>query len=325
MNTRVSVVIPVRNGGSNFRRCLEAIHDSGPPPYEVLVVDDGSTDESARMACESGATLLMTPQPGGGPAVARNVGAIQAGGDVILFVDSDVALHPDAIGRVRRNFSADPDLVACFGSYDDRPAAPNFVSQYKNLFHHYVHQSARDEASTFWAGCGAIRRDAFLAAGGFDSRYSRPAIEDVELGCRLKSSGGKLRLDKRLQATHLKRWTLRSLLRSDIFDRGVPWTRLILQRRGLIDDLNLRMRSRVSVVAVYAVLTSCVAGCVWPAALAAAGASAIGLLAINSPLYRFLAARRGWLFALRAIPMHWLYYWYNGLAFAMGLVSEIVE
>jgi glycosyltransferase involved in cell wall biosynthesis len=312
----------VRNGGSNFQRCLEAIRACDPAPHEVIVVDDGSADDSARVAREWDACVLETSRPGSSPAQARNLGARAASGEVVLFVDADVALHPDAIGRVACHFAADPDLAACFGSYDDDPAAPNFLSQYKNLFHHYVHQSARADASTFWAGCGAIRRGVFLSAGGFDERYDRPAIEDIELGYRLKASGLKLRLDKKLQGKHLKEWALSSLLRSDILDRGVPWTELIL-RGGFVDDLNLQTHNRVSVVTIYVLLLSVWLGPWWPPAWLASALLSVILLMLNRSLYRFFVARRGWFFALRVVPMHWLYYVYNGVAFAIGLSQYI--
>ncbi|HLF26095.1 MAG TPA: glycosyltransferase [Anaerolineae bacterium] len=321
--TRVSVIIPVYNGGSNFRCCLEAVRACDPPPAEVIVVDDGSTDESAQAAQAWGARVLSTTQPRGGPARARNLGAQQATGDVLLFVDADVALHPDAIGRVAQSFETDPNLTACFGSYDDAPAASNFLSQYKNLFHHYVHQSARAEASTFWAGCGAIRRDVFLSAGGFGERYTRPAIEDIELGYRLKAAGCTLRLDKDLQGKHLKRWTWRSLLRSDIFDRGVPWTELILRDGAFVNDLNLQTHNRVSVAAVYGLLLAMLLGLAWPAAWLAMSVLALLLLRLNAPVYRLFASKRGLFFALRAIPLHWLYYVYNGVSFSIGLGKYI--
>jgi cellulose synthase/poly-beta-1,6-N-acetylglucosamine synthase-like glycosyltransferase len=83
---------------------------------------------------------------------------------VLFFVDADVMVSPDAIERVLGYFHREPEIDALFGSYDDQPAEPNFLSQYRNLLHHYVHQCGREEASTFWGACGAIRRDVFLAA-----------------------------------------------------------------------------------------------------------------------------------------------------------------
>jgi GT2 family glycosyltransferase len=142
-------------------------------------------------------------------------------------------------------------LTALFGSYDDAPAATNFLSQYKNLFHHYVHQIANEEASTFWGACGAIRREVFLKLGGFDESYHQPCIEDIELGYRLKRAGYRIRLLKTLQVKHLKHWGVKSLLKTDFFQRALPWTELILRDRRLVNDLNLKTSSRVSVASIY--------------------------------------------------------------------------
>ncbi len=173
---RISIVIPVRNGGPAFAQCLDALSRARAEcadlaETELIVADDGSTpsDGSVELARRHGARVLSTPAPGRhGPAAARNLGAHAATGDVAFFVDADVALHSDALRRAAEAFGSDPTLEACFGSYDDAPAAPNFLSQYKNLFHHYVHQHAHSQASTFWTGCGAIRLGTFQALGGFD-------------------------------------------------------------------------------------------------------------------------------------------------------------
>ena len=149
-----------------------------------------------------------------GPAAARNTGAQAASAPLVFFLDADVAVHPDTFGRAVARFEADPGLAALFGSYDDCPAAPGLVSQFRNLLHHYVHQQGSfvDDARparTFWTGCGAIRRQVFLDLGGFDPQlYRRPAIEDIELGYRLTRAGCRIDLARDIQATHLKRWTL---------------------------------------------------------------------------------------------------------------------
>jgi GT2 family glycosyltransferase len=322
--TRISVILPVHKGGEDFATCLAALAEASPPPNEVIVVVDGDDDQSTPIAQAFRARVFTTPVHGG-PAQARNLGAEFAEGDILLFVDADVVVRANTVGQVAALFEQESDLAAVFGSYDDEPAAPNFLSQYKNLFHHFVHQSGREEASTFWSGCGAIRRDLFLALGGFDPGYSRPAIEDIELGYRLQRRGCTVRLCKTLQVKHLKRWDAGSLLRADFFYRALPWTRLILQNRGFIDDLNLRPASRISVVLVYTLLATLAGAFYWPGFLLLTGAAAFLLLILNAPLYRFFLRKRGPWFALRAIPWHWFYYLYSGLAFAIGTVQHLLS
>ena len=96
-------------------------------------------------------------------------------------------------------------------------------------------------AHTFWTGCGMIRREVFLDFGGFDPRlYPRPAIEDIELGYRLTRAGHRIVLARDVLATHLKRWSLREMVRTDIFRRGVPWM-LLIKRSGTVEtDLNVK-------------------------------------------------------------------------------------
>jgi glycosyltransferase involved in cell wall biosynthesis len=318
----LSVIIPVYNGGESFRRCLSSVTQAMPPPAEVIVVADGDTDGSWQVAQEFATRVLRTPTPGG-PARARNLGARTARGDILFFVDADVAIPIDALGRVAVTFGRELDLTAVFGSYDDAPAAPNFLSQYKNLLHHYVHQTAREEASTFWGACGAIRREVFLAMGGFNEGYRQPSIEDIELGYRLKQAGHRIRLCKALQVKHLKRWGVVSLLKADFFYRALPWTQLILRHRHLPNDLNLRLSSRLSVLLTYGLVVAVAAAGWWPGALVLAGALALALLGLNAALYRFFRRKRGLWFVAQAIPWHWLYYFYSGLAFALGAAQSL--
>ncbi len=314
----VSVLIPVHAGRAAFQECLSGIQSLSPAPDEAIVVLDGPADDAGGLAAAAGFRVIANPESRG-PAFARNMAASEARGDILFFVDSDVVVPPDAIARIRSAFAADHDLDALFGSYDDAPAAPGFLSQYRNLLHHYVHQTSDMEASTFWGACGAIRRHVFLAAGGFDETYRRPSIEDIELGYRLKAAGRRVLLLKSLQVKHLKTWTLLGLVATDFFQRALPWTNLILRGRGCPNDLNLKTSHRASVALAGALAASLAAGLIRPLCLLVSALAAGGLLALNAPLYAFFARKRGPLFAVAAIPLHWLYYLYCGLAFAIGL------
>ena len=325
----ISVVVPVRNDPGHLRACLESLGASrGAVDREVIVVDDASTDDSAAVAAALGARVLRLDRRAG-PAAARNRGAEAARGEHLFFVDADVCVHPETLGQVVATFAADPGIDALFGSYDRQPGAANFLSQYKNLFHHFVHQEGSAEASTFWSGCGAIKRSAFLEVGGFDTGYARPCIEDIELGVRLRRAGRRIVLRRDIQARHLKRWTLAGILKSDVWDRGVPWTELMLREGSLPDDLNLRLAQRVSAALAY----------LWVAALLAAAWRPLGvgvgawlglacllllaIVAVNRRFYAFFVRERGLWFAVRVVPLHVLYYLYSGVALAIGTARHV--
>lgn len=275
----MTAVVPATDAPVTLRACLTAIEAAAEPPEEVIVVS-----QPARL----------------GPAAARNRGADRATGDLLVFVDADVAVHSDAFARMRRAFVDDSELAAIFGSYDDSPAAGGVVSVFRNLLHHYVHGQGAGVASTFWAGLGAVRSDVFRELGGFDEqRYPNPSIEDIELGARLHARGGSIVLDPAIRGKHLKRWTLISMIRTDLVDRGVPWAELVLARRVDARALNLGPRHRLSALASVAVVASLVAR----RGRSAAGAAAM-LALLNRDFYLLLLRRRGARYAGAGMLLH---------------------
>ncbi|MEM1072220.1 MAG: glycosyltransferase [Planctomycetota bacterium] len=249
---RLSVIIPVHNGGDQLRRCIDALFTSEAHVDEILIADDASTDGVPESLAEQHGTRvrLVQGQPGPtGPAGARNRAAAQATGDVLVFIDADVAVHPAAIGRLTQSFHTDGSVDAAFGSYDDRPDWPTPVSRYANLRHHYVHQHAAPDAETFWSGFGAVRKSVFAEAGGFRESFTEPAIEDIDFGMRLAQRGFSIKMIPSAEVTHLKRWTLRSHLKSDLLRRAVPWSRAIADRGRLPSSLNASWHERACAAA----------------------------------------------------------------------------
>jgi Glycosyl transferase family 2 len=298
--TRITAIVPATNRPLTLEACVKAIESAADAPEELVLIE-----EPFEL----------------GPAQARNVGARQASGDLLVFVDSDVAVHADAFTRIRARFDADPTLTALFGSYDDEPAASDLVSSFRNLLHHHVHHQGAGPAATFWAGLGAVRRDAFEASGGFDEqRFSRPSVEDIDLGLRLTSTGARIELDPSVQGAHLKEWTLASMLWTDFAARGIPWTVLVLRHQAATSALNLGWRHRLSAGA-------CLVGC---GALAArrpglAVACAAALVGLNRSFYVLLLRKRGARDAVLGVGLHALHHLTGVAAVPAGIAVYVCQ
>ena len=312
----ISIIIPVYKGGADFAICIEALKILSPQPLEIIIVIDGCSDDSIDIAHTSRLSLfkIIKLNERSGAAKARNIGANAATGEILFFIDADVLVPSDIISDIQKIFTGNIGIDAVIGSYNDTPLKPNFLSQYKNLFHHYVHQNSSQQASTFWTGCGAIKRDVFTAAGGFNEQYKGSSIEDIELGYRLKSMGYNIRLEKSLQVTHMKEWRPISLIKSDLIDRAIPWTELSIRYKNNVNDLNLSYSSKISVVLVYLMILT------FPINISVSSAFFIILISINLPIYRFYYQKRGLIFVLMTVPWHSLYYLYCGIGYVVGII-----
>jgi Glycosyl transferase family 2 len=302
----ITAIVPATNRPATLGRCVAALDQGLRPPDETVVV---------------------TEPRGAGPAAARNEGARRAQGDVLVFVDADVVVHPDALARIEAAFAGDFRLTALFGSYDDSPEAPGVVSGFRNLLHHHVHTSSAGPAATFWAGLGAIRREPFLVAGGFDSeRYPRPSIEDIELGARMAKRGERIILDPGVQGTHLKAWTLAEMLRTDFARRGVPWVELLVEEHSFLRPgdrssttaLNLGWRHRLSAFASVAAA----AALLRRRPLTAVAAVAV-LVGANRELYALVLRRRGPSGLAAGVALHAVHHLTSAAALIVGLLRFV--
>ncbi|HEX9968263.1 MAG TPA: glycosyltransferase [Solirubrobacterales bacterium] len=276
---RLAVIVPASDDPPSLPRCTAALEAGERAPDELIVQREPA---------------------GGGPAAARNAAAAGCTADVLVFVDSDVEVHADALARIERGLLKDPGLAAVFGAYDDEPPARGLASRFRNLLHHHVHVSSPGEAETFWAGLGAVRRGEFEAVGGFDAaRFPQPSVEDIELGMRLRERGARLLLDPSIRGRHLKRWTLTGMVRTDLWRRGVPWTRLLLARRDRSGALNLGARHRASALAALAL-----AGGVVGRRPRLALAALLAMAALNRDFYALLGRRGGPRLLVAGIPLH---------------------
>jgi lipopolysaccharide/colanic/teichoic acid biosynthesis glycosyltransferase/glycosyltransferase involved in cell wall biosynthesis len=185
---KVSVIIPAYNSEATIARCLAGLHNqSYEGPYEIIVVDDGSTDDTAREAQAAGVTVISIPRSR--PAAARNTGIHRASGDLICFTDADCTPHPDWIRQITAPFS-DEATVACKGVYTTTQTemVARFVQlEYEDKYDLLRTQDSIDFIDTYSA---AYRREVLLDNGGFDEWFQY--LEDQELSFRLAARGYRM-------------------------------------------------------------------------------------------------------------------------------------
>ncbi len=313
MNIRA--IVPARNAGDWIGLCIGALKDAGFKDTEIIVVDDGSTDATAQKAWDAGAQVISNSESRGA-AAARNQGAQVSGpGDILLFVDADVAVHKDARHRLETFFKGHPDHVGVFGTYDANPASPEAVSRTRNLLHRFVHLENAGDVVSFWTGCGAVRAEAFETLGGFDA--TQEMMEDIEFGIRL-ADRGRIRLDPDLQGRHFKRWTLAGIARTDLLHRALPWARLQQRQKGdLQGGFGINTRARFSVLAVaFALLGLSLTVFTPPVGLAILGFGLMAIAALNAGFLAFMYRIDGALALPPAYVVLLVHYFCGGFGFA---------
>jgi glycosyltransferase involved in cell wall biosynthesis len=312
---RLSAIVPALNAAATIGECLDALTAQTSDEVEIIVVDDGSTDDTFKIASSYNVRLLKLPR-NAGPSAARNRGAEMARAPILFFLDADVAIAPGGLARAGALMSG-TDAGAVIGSYDDDPAASSAISRFKNLAHHYFHQRSRPNATTFWGACGLVRRELFFAAGGFDERCY--GIEDVELGYRMTARGIRIVLDPGLQVKHLKRWTLRSLLATDLGLRAIPWTILWLEGHRLPADLNFSIDQRLAAILAIAIAI------VIPVAIfkyqfwMLVVVLVMAAIWLNRDLYRLLFKRGGFWLSVNGFLLQQFYYLYSIAGVVAGI------
>ena len=320
----LSIVMPTISWDGAFvaavSRCVEQVDIAGGA-VELIVVFDGEPPPAPEWLVRTGVRIIATGDRLG-PARARNLAAVEAEGDVLLFVDADVELAADTVERIRTRFAADPDLIAVFGCYDDEPRCTGIVSQYRNLLHHHTHATHPGAANTFWSGCGAIRRAEFQDLGGFNEGFRFPSVEDIELGMRVTEAGGRVLLDPAVRCKHAKSWSFVSMVYTDIVHRARPWTHLMAARRTLAPVLNVDWRSRVSGALAVTALVATLLSIRWPRAGWVACACLAFLALLNTGFYRLCLRKHGLHFMLAAMALHWLYFVYSSITFAVIMVGD---
>lgn len=305
----LSVVIPVRNSPAQLKVCLEALLKNRLDEIEILVVDDASSDETpdvaAALAGEIDVPLrLLRLERRLGPAAARNAGMRAACNRHVLFLDADIVLPEHAIQSLMEtveNNAMRPEIAGAMGVYSEQIPWTDYISDYKNLHVCFLHQTTETLSPYLHTPILCINRDVLEAEGGFDS--SLETAEDFRMGVKLGSKGYRFIMDRRVQGTHLKRLSVRALLKED-------WRRvrdLLSIQLGEREQKFIYRAHRLSrlLSAALPLPTLALSGvAVWIHWLAWVAAPLwIGFGISNQGFLRYVWRRRNLLFALKAYGM----------------------
>jgi glycosyltransferase involved in cell wall biosynthesis len=283
----MSIVIPVHDGAATIERCLAAALACEHPRFEVVVVDDGSTDGSAAII-ESFPVKLVRLPARRGVSRARNAGAAAASGELLLFVDADCILPPDALAVAQAAHGGRRDRIVG-GTYTPLPADADFFSAFQSVFvHHFETKAARPD----YVAAHAMLVDAalFRRAGGFvEGSFIgfAASVEDVELSHRLRRAGCELVMGAGLEVRHVFRFSLRRSLANAV-RKARTWTAYSLANRDVLADSGTASRELkanvASSFAALALLATALAGAAWPLA------AVLPILALDLHLNRRLIA-----------------------------------
>ena len=308
MEPLISVIIPNRNGGATIGRCLEALFASAYARFEVLVVDDCSEDDSARIvsAFPCGLLRLETHQ---GAARARNVGALHSRGRILFFIDADCLVRRDTLARVEQAaLLAGPNTVIG-GTYTAMPADKDFFSRFQSAFIRYS-ETKRVHAPDYLASHAmAVHVETFRKGGGFPEKFL-PIIEDVHFSHSLRRQRYRLRMNPAIEVRHIFNFTLLRSLRN-AFRKSFYWTIYSLGNRDLFADSGTASRElKVNVVSWFMAAGAMVAGILLslPVLTGAAPAMALASVLANRKLLHAFWKAGGSLFALKALVYYVLVY-----------------
>ncbi|HVQ95342.1 MAG TPA: glycosyltransferase [Mycobacteriales bacterium] len=298
----VSVIVPNYNYSRTLRLCLTALRNQTYTPLEILVVDDRSTDDSVAVAESFGVTVLR-PETNGGVSRARNLGAGYATGQILFFLDSDVALAADAIANAVTVLDSDPAIGAVCGNYDPEPLIrDSLVEEYRNFQQYYVLEAAVGRLTHFiHPAIFAIRADVFADIGPFNPRLRR--TEGADYGQRL-GARYDVRLSPTVRGRHDNDHTLRVVLHKVFARSRIQFA--LFRRERQVGQVAASSGARASLATLLAVSTLPAPllvgplGAVLPAGLLAAA------VRYDAPLYRAAIRYRGASFGVFCVGVHLL-------------------
>lgn len=312
----LSVLVCSYNNEGMLDQCLTAIRQSTFTGYELIVVDDGSTDGSFQVA-ERLADKAIRQNNNSGRSHARNTCATHARSDIFVFIDSDIIITSHTLFHIYDFFQHQHEIAAVTGYLSKQHINTNFPSQYKNLYMHYVFIHQPKEVSFLYGSIHAMRRDAYLPYGDIVK-----IADDTALGQRLIEQGRKIYLLRELEVIHLKRYTLASLLKNDfliprdmavIFIRLKGWKQLGRNNTGFVHSSKRQLLSII-------IASSSLLLLILPLPVLIPGLLLLTWAILMFPFILFLSKEKNWLFGIQSFVFTFI----DQLVMATGIIAGFI-
>ena len=296
----ISVVIPNYNGERTIGACLEAVCTSDCRDYEVVVVDDCSSDGSVDIIRRFPCRLVRLPRRSGASR-ARNAGALQIRGEILFFIDSDCVVRKDTVRRAADAVSDLGPRAVVGGTYTPSPADRGFYGLFQSVFINYHETKASDNPDYVASHAMAMTRTTFIESGGFREDFL-PIIEDVEFSHRLRRAGCRLAMEPAIQVAHIFNFTLPGSIKN-AFRKARWWTVYSLGNGDLLSESGtasrgLKANVLLQAFSLAALAAAALTASVWPTA-ALVLALCVNLF-MNRGLFRAFFRGRGILFGIKA-------------------------
>ena len=229
----ISVIIPNHNGENTIALCLDGALASDYSHYEVIVIDDCSSDSSVSIIEKYPCRLIRLIEHGGASR-ARNVGAANSAGDILFFIDADCIMQPDTLARAAAAYQENGPEVIIGGTYSWLPYDQNFFSIFQSVYIHYSETKNCLNPDYIASHAMLIATDLFQKSRGFNEKFM-PILEDVEFSHRLKRMGHGLHMDPLIQVQHIFNFTLAKSMRNGV-RKSKYWSIYSFKNRDLLSD-----------------------------------------------------------------------------------------
>jgi glycosyltransferase involved in cell wall biosynthesis len=300
-NPALSILVCSYNNSGQLRHCLKAIKEAEHKSYELIVVDDGSMDDSHEVAMQYSDKAYKIPL-NQGRSFARNVAARLAKGQILVFIDSDVLIRKHSLSLIHTRFEQRKDISALTGLLSKEHFNKGFFSQYKNLYMNYIFSKLPEQVSFLYGSVHAVLSESFLPFGDVVK-----VADDTALGQTLNARGKKIAFARDLEVIHLKKYSLPGIIKNDFiipYDMGIIFVKFKVWKQfgkfncGVIHSPREQL---AGLLLAFIILVQAAIAVRYSFLLLYLPASVIPWIFVNGNFFNFLYRQRGPAFALKAV------------------------